>query len=120
MRVHSPNADVSKFLCAEVLAEWLSWRLSHADLVTEVERLLGEQGPAFPRSLRKDFRWFLEDRSSKVLAECLAMNESPEARANFVSWCQEVAAESADPYRTFGVRRRDFCAEQGPGRTSRS
>jgi hypothetical protein len=100
----------------DVLAEWLSWNLSREELAAEAEQLFCERGPALPRQMRLDLRCFLEDRSAKALAQCLAMNEEPSRRREFVDWCAEIAAEGEDPYARLGLRHEDFCAERGPGR----
>ncbi|KPJ55754.1 MAG: hypothetical protein AMS16_03705 [Planctomycetes bacterium DG_58] len=112
------TGDMSGFLCAEVLAEWLERELTHAELAEEVERLFLRDGPALSRRFRLDLRRFLQDRSSRALAECLALNEGPAERPAFVAWCGEMAVETGDPHRYFGVRKGEFCAERGPGGAS--
>jgi len=110
------QADLSSLLCVDVLAEWLSWNLTREELAAEVEKLFREQGPVLPRQMRLDLRCFLEDRSRKALARCLAMNEEPSRRRDFVDWCREIAAEGDNPYERLGLSQDDFCAERGPGR----
>ena len=112
------TGDISGLLCVEVLAEWLERELTHAELAEEVERLFLRDGPALSRRIRLDLRRFLQDRSSRTLAECLAMNEEPAGRAAFVAWCREMTVEVDESYRYFGVEKGEFCAERGPGRAA--
>jgi len=107
--------DITEFLCAEVLTEWLVWRFSQLELAERVERLFRRCGPTLPRRMRLDLRYFIEDRPPATLAECLAANEDPGQWREFVDWCRELAAEGRDPYRRLGLRQEDFCAERGPG-----
>ena len=103
-------------MSVDVFAEWLAWNLTEERLAAEVEKLFFDRDLAMPRQMRADLRCFLEDRSPKTLARCLAMNEDARRRHEFVEWCREVLAEGADPYERLGLRRRDYCAETGPGR----
>ena len=111
--------DIHGLLSRELLAEWLRCNLSHGELSAEVERLFGEKGPAMPRVLKRDLAYFLQDRPARDLARCLAMNEPLDRREDFVEWCRRMQTERVDPYRRFGVRREDFCAERGPGHAAR-
>jgi len=110
-----PGPSLSDYLCFEVLTDWLTSRLSHAELVAEVVRLFRRRGPGLPRPLWEDLRDFLEDRSTRVLARCLAINEGVTAREDFVTWCLDRSAETDDAHARLGVRSADFCTERGPG-----
>jgi hypothetical protein len=101
-------------------ADWLSRRLTHAELAAEVERLFREKGPRLPAQMRTDLPYFIEDRSDRALAECLAMNGNSAEDSEFVRWCRDLADELRDPYACRGVGRDDFCGEKGPGRNDGS
>ena len=108
--------DTSEFTRRSCFAEWLASHHTHEELASAVEGAFREKGPALPRQVRLDLRGFIEDRSTRALAECLAMNDDPSAHEGFAEWRRECAEESCDPYATFGVRRSDFCEGKGPGR----
>jgi|GEM_PF-6060562 len=107
--------DMSSVLCVDVFAEWLEWTLGGEQLAAEVEKLFRDHDLVMPRPMRADLARFLADRSAKTLARCLAMNEEPARRREFVEWCREVIAEEAAPYARLGLKRSDYCAERGPG-----
>jgi len=109
------SADFSDFMTREMLSEWLRETHAHDELVDAVEALFRERVGVLPRRLRRDLRRFLEDRSTEVLAECLAIHRKGIACDGFAAWCRESAAASDDPYARFGVRPSDFCADRGPG-----
>ena len=105
-----PSVDVSDYLTVETLAEWLAWRFSREELAAEVKRTLEEAGPRLPGAMKRDLDQLIDDQARGTLARCLAMNEDPSEREEFVDWCREQAGEPADAYARHGVRRSDFCA----------
>jgi hypothetical protein len=76
--------ELSGLLCVDVFAEWLEWNLGGEQLAAEVEKLFRDRAPAMPGQMRADLQCFLKDRSAKTLARCLAMNEEPSRRREFV------------------------------------
>ena len=103
-------------MCAETLAQWLAENLTHEELVSEAEDLFHEKSPALPARMRLDLKYFLEDRPTEILAECVALNERVDERAAFVDWCRELSAQEGDPHAHFGVRRSDFHVGRGSSR----
>ena len=104
------------FHSVELLTEWLSWNLSHAELARKIEGLLLERGPALPRQMRRDFGCLLRTLPARLLARCVAMNTEAEEWEEFVEWLRDEVSGADDPNRLFGVSEEDFCAERGPGR----
>lgn len=115
--IHSRRRrELSDHMCVETLAQWLAESLTHEELAREMEEIFLERGPALPDRMRLDLKYFLADRPTDILAECLAMNERIDERAEFVEWCRELAAQGGDSHERFGVRRSDFHADRGSSR----
>ncbi|HUU43348.1 MAG TPA: hypothetical protein VMX57_06185 [Planctomycetota bacterium] len=102
-------------MTCEMLTTWLVETCTPEELADGVWQLFLERGPRLSRRMRRDVKLFLADRSSRALAECLAMNRRVVDETGFAAWCRERAEEEVDDHGRFGVRRRDFSADRGPG-----
>ena len=92
----------------ECFADWLRAHRTHEDLVSETETLFRESCPRMPAQMRADLHLFLDDRSDRALAGCLALNVDPHAFDDFIDWCRDRASEPRDPHVRFGVSERDL------------
>ena len=108
------RCDLVESLATALFAEWLLRTRSHAELAHQVDQLFRHSNVKMGRVMREDFNQFLEDGSTLLLAECLALNHR--TTEDWRKWVNDETGESQDPYRVQGVTPRDFCAERGPGR----